>query len=405
MDSILQGTCRRDTKIRFDLRTRVCVSKNHPKHLQNRPDKHHGKGDEENLDGYFDGRTCHCAIGIAPTDTLRQEKTTNSTMQSNRLTFETHGNPADVLKLESFNLPAIADGEVLLKIHASPLNPADLNYIEGTYGVKPSLPAIAGIECFGTVIQSRTGKFPEGDSVITTGKADGWATHSITNGDQLITVPNGIDPLQAAMLKVNPATAWLLLHHFSDLKKGDWVTLNASNSGVGQCVIQLAASMGIRTVCFLRNESLSEELSSLGASHVFLDSPEGFSEARETIGKERAKLAFNAVGGDSALRLMKLLGESGTHITYGAMGRKPLTVPNGPLIFNDIRVRGLWVTKWMEKASTKELENTYLPLADRLLDGSLSQKVDSTFALADFRQALARLDESGRNGKVLFENP
>ena len=326
-------------------------------------------------------------------------------MRSQRLTFEAHGNPADVLRLENFEPAALEDGEVLLKIHASPINPADLNYIEGTYGKKPVLPGVGGMECFATVLESRSERFSEGDSVVALGKIDGWASHAVADAETLIRVPDGIDPLQAAMLKVNPATAWLHLHHFADLEKGDWVALNAANSGVGQCVIQLAASLGIRTICFLRNESLAKELTALGATHVFADSPEGFSEAKEKLGKERAKLAFNAVGGDSALRLMKLLCEGGTHITYGAMGRKPLTVPNGPLIFNDIRVRGLWVTRWMEAASRDELEKIYTPLAEKLLDGSLSQKVDSTFALTDFTKALARLDELGRDGKVLFEMP
>ncbi len=63
-------------------------------------------------------------------------------MRSQRLSFETHGNPADVLRLEEFETPPIVRDEILLKIHASPLNPADLNYIEGTYGKKPVLPAV-----------------------------------------------------------------------------------------------------------------------------------------------------------------------------------------------------------------------------------------------------------------------
>lgn len=326
-------------------------------------------------------------------------------MQAQRLTFASHGNPADVLKLESFHTPQLSQEEVLLKIHASPINPADLNYIEGTYGKKPELLGVAGMECFATVIESNSSNFSEGDSVIPLGKVDGWATHSVSPAAALLRVPDGIAPRQAAMLKVNPATAWLLLHKFANLQEGDWVALNASNSGVGQCVIQLAASMGIRTSCFLRDENLSEELTALGATLVLPDSSDGFSAAKEAMGAEKSKLAFNAVGGDSALRLMKLLTESGTHITYGAMARKPLTVPNGPLIFNDIRIRGLWVTKWMERASRDELEATYLPLTERLREGSLRQKVDSTYVLADFQQALSRLNDPERDGKILFENP
>jgi len=87
------------------------------------------------------------------------------------------------------------------------------------------------------------------------------------------------------------------------------------------------------------------------------------------------------------------------------MGRKPLTVPNGPLIFADIRVRGLWVTKWMENASPEELESTYGLLAERLASGVLKQQVDSTFTLPDFPQALERLEATERNGKILFKNP
>jgi trans-2-enoyl-CoA reductase len=324
-------------------------------------------------------------------------------MKSQQLTFESHGLPTAVLKLQEFNPPALKNGEVLLRIHASPINPADLNFIEGTYGIKPELPAQAGMECVATILDSRSEKFSPGDTVIPVARIGGWASHAVTEDANLIRIPSEIDPLQAAMLKVNPATAWLHLHNFRTLREGDWVALNASNSGVGQCVIQLAAAMGVRTMCFLRNTDLAPELIKLGASGVFPDSPEGLEEAREILGKDRAKLSFNAVGGDSALRLMKLLGNGSTHVTYGAMGRKPLTIPNGPLIFGDIRFRGLWVTKWMEESPRDEVEATYASLADNLLDGSLKQEVDSVFPLEKFPEALARLEANDRHGKVIFQ--
>ena len=113
-------------------------------------------------------------------------------------------------------------------------------------------------------------------------------------------------------------------------------------------------------------------------------------------------MAFNAVGGDSALRLLKLLRESGTHITYGAMGRKPLTIPNGLLIFRNIQVRGLWVSRWLESAPMDEVQAVYEDLAGRLLGGKLVQPVDSTYPLEAFREALARLEAPDRSGKVLF---
>lgn len=324
-------------------------------------------------------------------------------MKSQQLIFDTHGKPAEVLRLETFDTPPLEDGEVLLAIHAAPINPADLNFIEGTYGIKPTLPAQAGMECVATVLESRSERFSPGDSVIPIGKIGAWATHIVTTGENLIRIPAGIDPLQAAMLKVNPATAWLLLHHFATLREGDWVALNAANSGVGQCVIQLAATMGVRTVSFLRIPSRHPELPALGADAVFEDSPEGYEAARETLSRDKAKLAFNAVGGESALRLMKLLGNGGTHITYGAMARKPLTIPNGPLIFADLRFRGLWLTEWMKKTPRNEIEMVYARLATLLHDGSLCQQVDSVFPLEKYSPALAQLEAKDRRGKILFQ--
>ncbi|MFM2196647.1 MAG: hypothetical protein RLZZ505_79 [Verrucomicrobiota bacterium] len=323
-------------------------------------------------------------------------------MKRQRLVFETHGKPADVLHVETSDTPPLNRGEVLLAIKAAPINPADLNFIEGTYGIKPSLPAHAGLECAATVLESRSDQFSPGDEVIPMARIGTWATHAVTSEQNLMRIPNGMDPLQAAMLKVNPATAWLLLHHYRSLQQGEWVALNAANSGVGQCVIQLAAAMGVRTICFLRKPARTPELISLGATAVYEDSNEGIEQAREMLGRERAALAFNTVGGDSALRLMKILGNGGTHITYGAMAKKPLTIPNGPLIFGDIRFRGLWLSRWMEEARPDEVASTYAYLSSMLLAGKLKQDVDSVFELACFRQALARLEADDRDGKILF---
>ena len=99
---------------------------------------------------------------------------------------------------------------------------------------------------------------------------------------------------------------------------------------------------------------------------------------------------------------MKLLRENGSHITYGAMGRKPLTIPNGLLIFRDIQVRGLWVSRWIETAPKDEVHAAYENLASRVAAGKLVQQVDSTFPLENFKDALCRLNAPARSGKVLF---
>lgn len=321
---------------------------------------------------------------------------------ASQLRFSQTGKPAEVLEISPLDPRPPASGEVLVRILAAPINPADLNTIEGTYGVKPELPAVPGIEGCGVVETSGSPEFASGDRVMFLRRASTWATHTTVPANSLFKLPAGIDPLQAAMLKVNPATAWRLLHGFETLKAGDCIVQNLGNSAVGRCVIQIARDLGIRTVSFVRRMEVADELRSLGADEVFTDDEEGLQAAKETLGGANAALAFNAVGGDSALRLMKLLRESGTHITYGAMGRKPVTLPNGLLIFRDLRIRGLWVTRWVENASAAEIDEVYQNLTERVAAGKLVQPVDGTFALENYREALARLESPEREGKVLF---
>lgn len=326
-----------------------------------------------------------------------------TTTSGQHLIFRQTGKPTEVLEIQDFSPRQPLAGEVLVRILAAPINPADLNTIEGTYGVKLELPATPGVEGCGEVLSSGDSGYQAGDRVIFLRRADTWATHTTVAADSLFKLPPDIDPLQAAMLKVNPATAWRLLHGIEAAAKGDWIVQNAGNSAVGRCVIQLARDLGIRTISFVRRPELIDELHALGGDHVFLDDDDGLAAAKSVLGGAKAALAFNAVGGESALRIMKLLRESGTHITYGAMGRKPLTIPNGLLIFRDIRVRGLWVTRWVETAPAAEVHAVYQDLAARVAAGRLTQPVDAAFSLDAYQQALARLDAPERAGKVLLK--
>jgi NADPH:quinone reductase-like Zn-dependent oxidoreductase len=204
------------------------------------------------------------------------------------------------------------------------------------------------------------------------------------------------------MLKINPLTAWLLLHFRGAPDEGSWLAQNASNSGVGRCLIQLARRHGVRTVNLVRRAELEDELREIGADHVLLDDDGAVDSALEATGGERPLLAANAVGGDSALRLMSLLAEGGTHITYGAMARRALKVPNSFLIFRDLSIKGLWVTRWLQSAPRAESEARYAELAALALEGALVQPVDCEFPLSEARAAVARAAESRRGGKVIL---
>ncbi len=271
----------------------------------------------------------------------------------NAVVYETHGNPADVLHVESQPWPTPSAGEVIVKMRAAPINPADLNQIEGKYPVRAQLPATPGFEGAGIVAEvgSNVTNVAVGALVILPHNVGTWRDAVAVKADELAVVPAGIEPVQAAMLKINPMTAWRLLHDYVDLARGDWLIQNAANSAAGRAVIQIAREVGYKTVNVVRRSELIGELRAEGGDVVLVDSENLRREVEDAIGGPPIRLGLNAVGGESALRLANCLAPGSTLVTYGAMSLQPLKIPNGLLIFKDLRFRGIWINKWYDNAT------------------------------------------------------
>ena len=317
-------------------------------------------------------------------------------------TFSSFGQPDDVVELTETPGRDLEPDELRLKMLYAPINPADINYIQGIYGIKPELPAIPGLEGCAEVIESRSDKLQTGDLVITIKPVGTWAEQVVCPADYVLKIPSDTPVEQASMLKVNPLTAWCMLTQFIDLPKGSWVIQNAANSGVGSCVIQIAKLLGLRTINLVRREGLIKALTDLGADHVLLDEADSIETIRKITGDHPPALALNAVGGDSALRLMDIIATKGIHVTYGAMGRRSLKVPNKFLIFKRIQLHGFWVTEWIKETDAQLVSDTYQQLAQWISEGKLAQPIDSTYALAEITTALKRAMEDQRDGKVLL---
>ena len=323
-------------------------------------------------------------------------------MISQSARFHTFGKSHEVIQLEQLELPALAAGQLLVKMLASPINPADLNFIQGNYGVQPELPTSPGIEGCAEVLESTAEGYEAGDKVIFLERVGTWQSHLVCDASKTLRIPSEIAAEQAAMLKVNPVTAWQILHGYVDLKPGDWVIQNAANSGVGQSLIQIAKKLGLRTINVVRREGLEDQLKALGADHVLLDTKDLVEKVREICGDNLPKLASNAVGGDSALRQMDALAEHGTQVTFGAMSMRSLKVPNKFLIFKGINLRGLWITKWIAETPREQIDAVYAQLADWVISNDLIQPIDGCYAPSQFEEALLRSQENKRAGKVLI---
>jgi len=292
-----------------------------------------------------------------------------------------------------------------VQLCAAPVNPADLNQIEGKYPVRPQLPATPGFEGAGLVTElgENVSNLTTGDLVIAPHNLGTWRDAVAIDAGELVRVPAEIDPVQAAMLKINPLTAWRLLHGYVKLEHDEWVIQNAANSAAGRAVIQIARELGLKTVNIVRREELIPELQAEGGDVVLIDADKLRDKVREQTGGAKIRLALNAVGGESALRLANCLAPGGTLVTYGAMGLQPLKIPNGLLIFKDLRFRGIWINKWYDNATQAERMAAFGPIFEMARRGQLKTKVEATFPLRDFKIAVTRAGEGKRDGKIVFE--
>lgn len=294
--------------------------------------------------------------------------------QAKCLAFDKYGEPKDVLRLHGHSISPPHGDLVTLRFLAAPINPADINQIQGVYPTKPTWTttlgasdpiAVGGNEGVAEVLSvgNKVKDVEKGDWVILKRQGFGtWRTHAQTTVDNLVPIKNreGLKPEQLGTVSVNPCTAYRMLKDFVDLKEGQWFIQNGANSGVGRAAIQLGKLWGYKSINIVRKrdsgmEELKNDLKSLGADVVVTDEEVEKKEFRDQIkeitnsGREPIHLGLNCVGGPLVNAMAKHLAPNSHMVTYGAMSKQPVQLPTGLLIFKNISFDGFWVSKWSEQ--------------------------------------------------------
>jgi NADPH:quinone reductase-like Zn-dependent oxidoreductase len=202
------------------------------------------------------------------------------------------------------------------------------------------------------------------------------------------------------MLGINPATAYLILTEFVQLKAGDWLLQNAANSSIGRAVIAIAKSRGIKTVNFVRRADLVDEIKALGGDIVLVDGEDVPKRVAEATGKAPIKLALDGVGESATQNFLNSIVPFGTVIVWSAMSGKPFSVFGPPLLFRDQTIRGMWIHNWYEIMSAEKITAMYAELVPLVVSGALSFPVAGQFK---FDQYLEALDVAAKyNGKAIL---
>ncbi len=324
-------------------------------------------------------------------------------MSSLAIRYHQYGNPAECLVAEEVSLPEVGPDQVLIKLLAASINPSDFGMIMGSYGRKKELPAVAGREGVGEIMEvgKNVNHLNPGQWVQFPDALGTWQEACVTDAEGLKVLPEGLPLEMAATLFINPPTAWRLLHDFVELKSGDWIIQNAANSAVGIFVIQLAKKLGVKTLNIVRRKELESELKEQGADAVFTEEDDYWKSIDDITGGKEINLALNSVGGESAINLIKALSPGGTHVTFGAMSFDSIRFPTRQLIFDEIKLTGFWVDGWMRSHSKEEVDFMFEEIYALIKEGTFSTIVEKWYSLSAFKEALEHAAKP-RFGKILF---
>ncbi|CDF89049.1 ZYBA0S03-07976g1_1 [Zygosaccharomyces bailii CLIB 213] len=258
---------------------------------------------------------------------------------------------------------------VVVRTLAFPINPSDVNQLQGVYPSKPEKTldygteepsAIAGNEGVFEVLSvpSHETSLKAGDWVIPLDANQGtWSDHRVfKNASDLIKV-NGLDLYTAATIGVNGVTAYQLVHNYINWTgNNEWLIQNAGTSGVSKIVTQVAKAAGVKTLSVIRDRDNFEQVAKnledkFGATKVISESQNndkvfGKQALPAILGKDaRVRLALNSVGGKSSSSIARKLERDALMLTYGGMSKQPVTLPTSLHIFKGLTSKGFWVTE------------------------------------------------------------
>src|ERR1700730_1386875 len=191
-----------------------------------------------------------------------------------QLQLVAYGGPSDVIELNRVPEPALRQGDVLVSMEAAPINPSDFMLVRGIYHVRPAFPFPLGAEGVGRVIQ--TGSKVDGALrgrrvlILPTYEQGTWADQVVVPARNVVPMSDDADPLQLAMIGINPATAYLVLNRYVSLMPGDWIGQTAANAAMGQYIIALAKLAGVKTLNLVRREEAAEQVRQWGGDRVVL---------------------------------------------------------------------------------------------------------------------------------------
>ncbi len=320
-----------------------------------------------------------------------------------------HLTAPEKLEMVEIPTPKPKKGEVLVKMAFSPINPSDLAFLTGNYGIKKPMPVVPGLEGSGIVVENGGGFYGrmllnKNVACVASPKYDGtWAEYMVTDATKCIALKKNVPLEQGAMFFVNPLTAISFLEM---AKQGNFNTIimSAAGSALAKMVLHLCKQAGIPFIGLVRKDEQVADLQKLGTERTInITNPNYETEIKLATEKSGKILYLDCVGGGAQpYKILNCLPDYSKMIVYGRMEQTAIAeiIPQ-ELLFHHYTIEGFWLSKKATERSFLQTLKMTRKVNQLLADG-FETKIVNKYGLENFEKAIYGYYNNMSAGKVLF---
>ncbi len=296
--------------------------------------------------------------------------------------------------------PVPQGNEILMGVHATALNRADLMQREGTYPPPPGWPAWPGLEAAGVVLAAPAhGRWQVGDKVCALLGGGGYAEKVVVPAELALPVPDGLSMAEAAAIPEAFATSYLNLCREGGMKAGDTVFIAAGASGLGMAAIQLAKRLGAKVVTTVGSAEKEHFVRTLGADVVINRKNEA---TAAVLARHPVDVAMDCVAGPDLGPCLQTMARGGRWIVIAS-----LAGARGELDMTDFFKRGVRLIGSTLRSRSNAVKAEILAELERLLwpafsSGEVGVRIHRTLPITRAEEAHAILQRQENLGKVVL---
>ncbi|MEL6980452.1 MAG: zinc-binding dehydrogenase [Pseudomonadota bacterium] len=311
------------------------------------------------------------------------------------------------LKGEEIATPQPGPGQALVKLRLSAVNPSDIHFIKGEYGLPRVKGGVAGFEGCGDVVAvgaGAEGLMGKRCAVFVSPKGTGlWAEYVLADAASCVPLPDMVRDEDAAALFVNPLTAIGMITLAAEAG-AEAVLMTAGGSSLGKLMTAYAKDKGVKAVPVVRREAQAAQLKDLGAAEVLVTTA-GDYEAKlgAALSEMKPTVLLDAVVDQTSTDLFFAMPPKTRWVIYGKLAPGAVTTDQlATLVFTQKQIEGFWLTAWLGRKSKEETMALFGELFQRFGSGAWGTDVGEKIPLREAHARLPALTSAPNAGKVFI---